>query len=93
MGVISCFRTALTLLFTISSVSPKISRRSECPTMTSDTDNLASIDGATSPVKAPFSSQWQCCAPMRMGLPSLSMVVCTERMSVNGGCTEMSTAS
>jgi hypothetical protein len=54
---------------------------------------LASIAGATSPVKAPFSSQWQCCAPSAIGILSASMTVWTERMSVNGGCTETSTAS
>ena len=50
--------------------------------------------GDTSPVNAPFSSQWQCCAPSAIGASwSDSSAVCTVRMSVNGGCTDTSTAS
>ena len=51
------------------------------------------MGGATSPVKAPFSSQWQFWAPRSRSSLSASMIVCTERRSVNGGWTETSTAS
>ena len=61
--------------------------------MTWLTFSLASIGGATSPVNAPLSSQWQFWAPIRSFILSDSMTVWTERMSVNGGCTETSTAS
>jgi limonene 1,2-monooxygenase len=57
IGVISLPKTALTFLFTSSSVSPKISRRSECPTITCVTFSLASIGAETSPVNAPFCSK------------------------------------
>src|SRR5688500_11635557 len=49
--------------------------------------------GAISPVYAPFSSQWQFCAPRATGMLSDSSTVCTERRSVNGGCTDTSTTS
>ena len=54
---------------------------------------MASIVGLTSPVNAPFSSQWQCWAPTAIGMRSDSITVCTERMSENGGWTDTSTAS
>ena len=41
---------ACTLLPTTSSVSPWISRRSECPTMTYEQPSFASITPETSPV-------------------------------------------
>ena len=53
------------------------------------------MPGAISPVQAPLSSQWQCCAPraIRIGCFSLMKYVCTVRRSVKGGCTDTSTAS
>ncbi len=49
--------------------------------------------GDTSPVNAPFSSQWQCWAPRNMGMPSASSTVWMERRSVKAGWMDTSTAS
>ena len=54
------------------------------PTITYFTLSLASISGLTSPVYAPWLSQWQFCAPSPILSRSPSMVVCTERNAVNG---------
>jgi len=92
VAVMPCLKTALTFLFTVSSVSPNSSRRSLWPTITYSTSSLGRKAADTSPVNAPFSSQWQFWAPTMMSHFFWSIsVVCTERMSVNGGCTEMST--
>ena len=93
MGVIPCAKTAWTFRLTSSSDSPKVCRRSECPTITRDTFSFASIVGDTSPVNDPLSSQWQCCAPSAIGMSSTSRTVWTDRRSVNGGWTDTSTAS
>src|SRR3954453_6767729 len=53
--------------------------------MTYCTLSLARNCGDTSPVNAPLSSQWQCWAPTANGSLSMSITVCTLRMSVNGG--------
>src|SRR5215203_3913906 len=42
---------------THASVSPKISRRSECPTMTAPAPTSSSIGAETSPVNAPERSE------------------------------------
>ena len=52
-----CFEHGCTFRFTVSSVSPKSWRRSECPTITYLTLSFASIGGLTSPVNAPSVSQ------------------------------------
>ena len=57
IGVICALNTAFTLRFTSSSVSPKISRRSEWPTITYFTLSFARNSGDTSPVNAPDSSK------------------------------------
>ncbi len=89
----ACFITAFSFLLTVSSVSPKNWRRSEWPTITYSTASLASIGGLTSPVNAPWSSQWQFCAPSDILSLSAWMTVCSVRTSVNGGHTTTSTAS
>src|SRR3954451_8523012 len=53
--------------------------------MTYCTLSLARNSGDTSPVNAPLSSQWQCWAPTANGSLSMSITVCTLRISVNGG--------
>ena len=93
IGVIPWCRIAVALFATMSSVSPNSSRRSLWPQMTYLTSSLARNAGDTSPVNAPVSSQWQCCAPSRNGSLSASMLVCTVRRSVNGGWTLTSTAA
>jgi len=93
IGVMPLARTAFTLRFTSSSVSPNSSRRSEWPTITTDTFILASIAGETSPVNAPFASQWQFCAPSAIGMSSDSRTVWMDLRSVNGGWTDTSTTS
>ena len=80
-----CFWIADTFAATISSVSPNSSRRSLCPATTYFTSSLARNAGDTSPVNAPLSSQWQCCAPSANGRSSASMSVWMLRRSVNGG--------
>jgi hypothetical protein len=57
-------------LFTISSVSTKSCRRSECPTITNVHPTSASSGALTSPVNAPWASQWQSCAPSAIREPS-----------------------
>ena len=60
--------------------------------MTRRTSSLARNVTLTSPVKAPFSSGWQCWAPSsRSTFFSDEMYVCTVRRSVKGGCTDTST--
>ena len=93
IGVMPWCWIAATLRLTISSVSPKISRRSECPAITYTTFSFARNAGEISPVNAPLSSVWQCWAPRWKSKSSLSMTVCTLRRSVNGGWMLMSTSS
>ena len=47
----------------------RAARRSEWPTITYCTVSFASMGGLTSPVNAPWSSQWQFWAPRRIGMP------------------------
>ena len=93
IGVIPCLKTARTFLFTVWSSSPKSWRRSEWPTITYDTFRAASIGGAISPVKAPFSSALTFWAPSPYGSLSESSSVSTERSAVNGGQITTSTFS
>ena len=51
------------------------------------------MGGATSPVNAPWSSQWQFWAPNSIFIRSDSMIVWIDRRSVNGGCTVTTTLS
>src|SRR5262249_9222371 len=55
---------ALSRKLTVSSVSPKYCRRSECPTITCVTPKATSMGAETSPVNAPSSFQCTFCAPM-----------------------------
>ncbi len=91
IGIIPLRMTAFILAATVSSSSPNNRRRSEWPTITYSTCSLASMRELTSPVNAPASSTAQFCAPSATGIPSPSSTLWTERMSVKGGCTEMST--
>ena len=62
-------RAATARRLTPSSVSPNSWRRSEWPIITHWHATVNSIRGATSPVNAPSSSQWQFCAPRVTPLP------------------------
>ena len=93
IGVMPLPRTALTLRFTISSVSPNSCRRSECPTITYAHARAWSMRGATSPVNAPFVSQCTFCAPSPNVSRSDWISVCTDRSAVNGGQITTSTRS
>ena len=68
MGFSPAAKAACTLRLTVSSVSPKSWRRSECPRITY-WHRLRSISGDTSPVKAPASSKYMFWAPTMTGLP------------------------
>src|SRR5579862_5999350 len=63
-------RQALSFLLTISLVSPMTWRRSLWPMMTATTPTSLSMVVESSPVNAPFASQWTSWAPSLMGLPS-----------------------
>ena len=58
--------------------------------MTHRTDSRASMPGATSPVKAPLSSQWQVWAPTAIGRWSDSISVWTLRSATKDGHTTTS---
>ena len=49
--------------------------------------------GLTSPVNAPWFSQWQCCAPSWIDIRSLSITVWIERSDTNDGQTTTSQRS
>ena len=69
IGVMPCSKAFFTFLFTVSSVSAKYSRLSECPMITYFTPASVSIFGAISPVYAPLSSKYIFSAPISMLLP------------------------
>jgi hypothetical protein len=93
IGVIPAAKTAFAFLFTVSSVSPKNCRRSECPTITCEHCSAWSMPGATSPVNAPLDSQCTFWAPSPNGSRSDWITVCTDRSAVNGGQITTSTRS
>ena len=84
---------AFTLRFTSSFVSPNSSRRSEWPTI-EHAQPISLIMGTdTSPVKAPFGSQYTFCAPTAILVLSKSSTVLAGLRSTNGGQMTMSSAS
>jgi hypothetical protein len=91
IGMRSFWNATLTFLFTPSSVSPNISRRSEWPRITYLQRSALSIWADTSPVYAPLASQCMFCAPRANSSRSDSMRVCTVRNDVAGGQTAIST--
>ena len=70
---------------TVSSVSPKCWRRSECPTIAPSTPSSSSIPGEISPVNAPSAAQWTFCAYTGTPRPTAAT------SEVNGGQTTTST--
>ena len=74
IGVMPCSNAFKTFLFTVSSVSAKYSRLSECPIITYFTPASVSIAGEISPVYAPLSSKYIFSAPIWIFVPSAASI-------------------
>ena len=61
IGVRPAARAAWTFMFTVSSVSPNIRRRSEWPMMAYSAPASFAMSALTSPVNAPCFSKWMFC--------------------------------
>src|SRR5689334_10209995 len=76
IGVSPAARAAAYFSTTIASVSPKIVRRSEWPTIAKRLPNSATIRAETSPVYAPFPYRLTSWAPQAIAEPSRSCFAC-----------------